>query len=72
MVVNPAPGGGSSNFAFFEVTAATPTAIKFEIRTYTPTNTNSLVAGDFNGDGKLLGWTCSNAAASRELRNLSK
>ena len=25
----------------------------FEIRTYTPTNTNSLVAGDFNGDSKL-------------------
>ena len=52
-VVNPAPGGGSSNLAFFEVTRATPTAIMFEIRTYTPTNTNSLVAGDFNGDGKL-------------------
>jgi hypothetical protein len=52
-VVNPAPGGGSSNLAFFEVTATTPTAIMFEIRTYTPTNTNSLVAGDFNGDGKL-------------------
>jgi FG-GAP-like repeat len=52
-VVNPGPGGGSSNLAFFEVTATTPTAIMFEIRTYTPTNTNSLVAGDFNGDGKL-------------------
>jgi hypothetical protein len=52
-VVNPGPGGGSSNLAFFEVTATTPTAIMFEVRTYTPTNTNSLVAGDFNGDGKL-------------------
>src|SRR6202521_999345 len=52
-VVNPAPGGGSSNLAFFEVTRATPSAIMFEIRTYTPTNTHSLVAGDFNGDGKL-------------------
>jgi hypothetical protein len=52
-VVNPAPGGGSSNLAFFEVTATTPSAIMFEKRTYTPTNTNSLVAGDFNGDGKL-------------------
>jgi hypothetical protein len=71
-VVNPGPGGGSSNLAFFEVTRATPTAIMFEIRTDTGPNTNSLVAGDFNGDGKLLGWTCSNAAASRELRNLSK
>jgi hypothetical protein len=52
-VVNPGPGGGSSNSAFFEVTATTPSAIMFEKRTYTPTNTNSLVAGDFNGDGKL-------------------
>jgi len=52
-VVNPAPGGGSSNLAFFEVTAATPTAMMFEIRTSTPTPTYSLVAGDFNGDGKL-------------------
>jgi hypothetical protein len=52
-VVNPGPGGGSSNLAFFEVTATTPSAIMFEIRTYTPTTTNSLVAGDFNGDGKL-------------------
>jgi hypothetical protein len=52
-VVNPTPGGGSSNLAFFEVTATTPSAIMFEKRTYTPTNTNSLVAGDFNGDGKL-------------------
>jgi hypothetical protein len=52
-VVNPAPGGGLSNGAFFEVTAATPSALMYEIRTYTPTPTNSLVAGDFNGDGKL-------------------
>src|SRR5882757_2549920 len=52
-VVSPAPGGGSSNEAFFEVTPATPSAIMFDIRTNTPTPTNSLVAGDFNGDGRL-------------------
>jgi FG-GAP-like repeat len=52
-VVNPGPGGGPSNLAFFEVTTATPSAIMFEITTTTPTTTNSLVAGDFNGDGKL-------------------
>src|SRR6202165_3586383 len=52
-VVNPGPGGGSSNLAFFEVIATTPSAIMFEIRTYTSATTNSLVAGDFNGDGKL-------------------
>jgi hypothetical protein len=52
-VVNPGPGGGVSNSAFFEVTQATPSAIMFEIRTNTSAPTNSLVAGDFNGDGKL-------------------
>jgi hypothetical protein len=51
--VSPSPGGGTSNPAFFEVTTATPTAIMFEKRTYTPHSTNSLVAGDFNGDGTL-------------------
>ena len=52
-VVNPSPGGGVSNSSFFEVTQPTPSAIMFEIRTNTSAPTNSLVAGDFNGDGKL-------------------
>jgi FG-GAP-like repeat len=52
-VVTPGPGGGTSNFATFEITAPTPSAILFEIRTNTPTPTNSLVTGDFNADGKL-------------------
>jgi len=53
-VVNPGPaGGGASNSAFFEITWATPTAIMFGVPAVTSATTNSLVAGDFNGDGKL-------------------
>jgi hypothetical protein len=52
-VSNPGPGGGTSNSIPFEVTRATPSTIMFEVRTYTPDITNSLVSGDFNGDGKL-------------------
>jgi FG-GAP-like repeat len=52
-VVNPAPGGGVSNPQFFEITWPTPTEIMFEIRTNTSGTTQSLVAGDFNGDSKL-------------------
>jgi len=52
-VANPAPGGGVSNPQFFEITWPTPTEIMFEIRTNTSGTTQSLVAGDFNGDGRL-------------------
>jgi hypothetical protein len=52
-VVNPGPGGGSSNAAFFETTWATPRALMFDLQTATSATPNSLVAGDFNGDGKL-------------------
>src|SRR5258708_16228775 len=52
-VVNPGPGGGSYNLAFFEVTAATPSAIMVEKLTYTPTTTKILVAGRLTGNGKV-------------------
>lgn len=52
-VVNPGPGGGTSNVAYFEVTKATPTAILFGNRMLTPSAVNAIVAGDFNRDGKL-------------------
>jgi len=53
-VLNPAaPGGGVSNLAMFEVTKATPSAFLFEKRAATTATTNSLVVGDFDGDGKL-------------------
>ena len=56
-VRNPVPGGGASNIVFFEVSELLP-------RPATPTFANiamnlsfapygNLVAGDFNGDGKL-------------------
>jgi hypothetical protein len=50
---NTAPGGGTSNPAFFEVTEATPSAVVFETRVQTPGPTYSAATGDFNGDGNL-------------------
>jgi len=52
-VVNPTPGGGSSNVAFFPV--ATPIASPVFSGTAFPTGTGpiTVAAGDFNGDGKL-------------------
>jgi hypothetical protein len=52
-VLNPHPGGGTSNTVFFEVTWATPSTIIFGAPTMVSATTNSLVAGDFNGDGLL-------------------
>jgi hypothetical protein len=53
-VVNPAPGGGTSNAVFFEVTL--PTA-SVEMTTSfvngVGSNPSALAAGDFNADGKL-------------------
>lgn len=53
-VHNPTPGGGFSNAVAFAVTRATPTVFLFDYdRVATPALNNSLVVGDFNGDGKL-------------------
>ncbi len=53
-VLNPAPGGGSSNSVSFAVTKATPSVLLFDYdRIPTAALNNSLVVGDFNGDGKL-------------------
>jgi hypothetical protein len=62
-VVNSGPDGGSSNLAFFEVTATTPSAIMFEIRTYTPTNTNWLRA--ISTETVSSTWPCPPARPSR-------
>ena len=61
-VVNPTPGGGSSNVAFFPV--ATPIASPVFSGTAFPTGTGpiTVAAGDFNGDGKL-DLVIANAAA---------
>jgi hypothetical protein len=53
-VVNPAPGGGPSNLAFFSVTTQT-SAVAFGPASSTAMGTEpfSVAVGDFNGDGKL-------------------
>jgi len=54
-VVTPAPGGGTSNAAFFSVTANTGNSVAFTLASSLPTGSNpqSEAVGDFNGDGKL-------------------
>jgi hypothetical protein len=55
-VVNPAPGGGTSNAAFFTVTANTGGTVLFSLTSSLVTDFgpgSSVVVGDFNGDGKL-------------------
>jgi len=52
-VVNPVPGGGTSNVAFFEITNPTPTVSfnRSDLALYGPGT--GVVGADFNGDGKL-------------------
>lgn len=54
-VVNPAPGGGVSNLAFFTVTANVGDAVSFRLASSPKVGRNptSVTVGDFNGDGKL-------------------
>jgi hypothetical protein len=53
-VVNPAPGGGTSNVVFFEITRPTSSVAMSTPSEFTLGNSSRLVAaGDFNGDGKL-------------------
>ncbi|HYA23574.1 MAG TPA: VCBS repeat-containing protein, partial [Terriglobales bacterium] len=53
-VVNPSPGGGTSNVAFFSVTVPT-SSMGFNTPTKYAAGTgpNSVATADFNGDGKL-------------------
>jgi hypothetical protein len=53
-VVNPSPGGGTSNVAFFSVAAA-QTSVVFSLTASLSVGSNpqSVATGDFNGDGKL-------------------
>jgi len=53
-VVNPAPGGGTSNVVFLSITASTETpAFKLASSPATGTYPVAVAVGDFNGDGKL-------------------
>jgi hypothetical protein len=52
-VVNPGPGGGASNVAFFEVTLETSSIALAKSDLVTGSNPQGMATGDFNGDGKL-------------------
>src|SRR5580658_1154106 len=53
-VVNPSPGGGTSNVMFFEVTPASSSiALGAPSAFGAGTEPDSVAVGDFNGDGKL-------------------
>jgi len=53
-VVNPSPGGGTSNVMFFEVTPSSSSiALSAPSAFGAGTNPDSAAVGDFNGDGKM-------------------
>ena len=53
-VVSPPPGGGTSNTAFFTVTFSSGNSVLFNLTSSPPgSGFSGVVAGDFNGDGKL-------------------
>ncbi len=52
-VVNPGPGGGTSNIASFEVTRPTASVSLTTSDVAAGSNPFTVVTGDFNGDGKL-------------------
>ena len=54
-VATPAPGGGTSNVAFFSVTANTGDSVGFAVTSNPSVGSYpiSVALGDFNGDGKL-------------------
>jgi len=54
-VASPPPGGGTSNVAFFTVTANTGDSVAFSLVSslITGQDPSSVAVGDFNGDGKL-------------------
>ena len=52
-VVNPSPGGGTSNVAFFDVTIATSAIVLTKSGFGAASTPASVAVGDFNRDGKL-------------------
>ena len=54
-VVNPSPGGGTSNVAFFTITSNTGSSVGFYVASSLAAGTGpvSVAVGDFNGDRKL-------------------
>jgi hypothetical protein len=52
-VTNPAPGGGTSNVVFFQVTSPTTSAAFANSSTYPLSDSNVILSADLNGDGNL-------------------
>jgi hypothetical protein len=52
-VVNPTPGGGTSNVAYFQIIKGSYTVAYAQLAYTTDTTPQDAVAGDFNGDGKV-------------------
>ena len=52
-VVNPVPGGGTSNAVFFPITGATASVAFSRVDFAGGGFVNSVITGDFNGDGRL-------------------
>ena len=52
-VINPSPGGGTSNVAFFDIAIATSAIVLDTSGFGAGASPSSVAVGDFNGDGKL-------------------
>src|SRR5438876_10812139 len=65
-VVNPSPGGGTSNLVFFEITRPTSSVALSASSVHAGSNPTSAAVGDFNGDGKL-----DLAVANAGIKNVS-
>jgi FG-GAP-like repeat len=63
-VVNPTPGGGTSNVAFFEVTIASSAMVLTTSVLRAGVSPAAVAVGDFNGDGNLDMAVPNNASAS--------
>jgi len=63
-VLNPGPGGGSSNVAFLQVNIATPAIVVAAPSFRAGASPASVVAGDFNGDGRLDMAVANSASAN--------